>query len=468
MTSTSESFTKDLFNLLKTRGYKPIPLDTSNKRVDLTKEADIIEFTFIKNGKSYGKVWASIDNSHDVVLYYGNEQQDSPSNATKGLDYDDTWTGLLKSIKSWAQRRQMGFVLSNKDRLNDDMKQRQRHKIDNVSVFEGYYPINKKTSYSDNIPAVKIILQHSKNLSETDLRYRNIDKIFLENEIGERFLAPTKKPGVARIYARHIAEGGEVNDDRWHHLREMCDEYNKLSGFIRATKNKPMNESVTELFEAGAQHQENLRNTLRKLSTRSGYNSYFESWNPHDVTLGDFSVSALFETEDDPRIVEALPILAKLQKPIKEVAELEEWSLSESESTILYKYECELPGKFQPEIFMATSSDEAINKAADAWGILDTENITVKIKGKRRPNTRYVGAEHEGETAIEKAERRAKKRREKKQSYNSNSFVRNVIDKVFEEDLGSDDNPCWSGYTPIGTKKKNGKTVPNCVPKKKA
>jgi hypothetical protein len=27
------------------------------------------------------------------------------------------------------------------------------------------------------------------------------------------------------------------------------------------------------------------------------------------------------------------------------------------------------------------------------------------------------------------------------------------------------DNPCWKGYEPVGTKKKNGKTVPNCVPK---
>jgi len=26
-------------------------------------------------------------------------------------------------------------------------------------------------------------------------------------------------------------------------------------------------------------------------------------------------------------------------------------------------------------------------------------------------------------------------------------------------------NPCWKGYHPIGTKQKNGRTVPNCVPK---
>jgi hypothetical protein len=27
-------------------------------------------------------------------------------------------------------------------------------------------------------------------------------------------------------------------------------------------------------------------------------------------------------------------------------------------------------------------------------------------------------------------------------------------------------SPCWSGYEMVGMKKKNGKKVPNCVPKK--
>lgn len=29
------------------------------------------------------------------------------------------------------------------------------------------------------------------------------------------------------------------------------------------------------------------------------------------------------------------------------------------------------------------------------------------------------------------------------------------------------DNPCWDGYEMVGWKNKNGKKVPNCVPKKK-
>jgi len=28
-----------------------------------------------------------------------------------------------------------------------------------------------------------------------------------------------------------------------------------------------------------------------------------------------------------------------------------------------------------------------------------------------------------------------------------------------------ENNPCWDGYEPIGMKEKNGKEVPNCVPK---
>jgi hypothetical protein len=49
-----------------------------------------------------------------------------------------------------------------------------------------------------------------------------------------------------------------------------------------------------------------------------------------------------------------------------------------------------------------------------------------------------------------------------------------LSDKEIAEQLGFDlteglrdpkDNPCWKGYKPVGTKKKGGRTVPNCVPK---
>lgn len=34
---------------------------------------------------------------------------------------------------------------------------------------------------------------------------------------------------------------------------------------------------------------------------------------------------------------------------------------------------------------------------------------------------------------------------------------------TFVEEKDQDGNPCWKGYKMVGTKKKNGKEVPNCV-----
>ncbi len=38
------------------------------------------------------------------------------------------------------------------------------------------------------------------------------------------------------------------------------------------------------------------------------------------------------------------------------------------------------------------------------------------------------------------------------------------INEILTESLRTE-NPCWKGYKPVGTKEKDGKTVPNCVPK---
>ena len=46
--------------------------------------------------------------------------------------------------------------------------------------------------------------------------------------------------------------------------------------------------------------------------------------------------------------------------------------------------------------------------------------------------------------------------------------LKNVISDFIDEQLDEMENdPCWKGYEMVGKKMKNGKEVPNCVPKKK-
>lgn len=330
MATDNESFNRDLYDLLKVRGYKPVPLDSKNQRVLASQAADVIEFTFNKDGKDYGKAWVSIDDAANVIVYYDEEQQESPSTTTPGVDYDDSWTGFLKHLKNWSQRRQLSFELSNKDRLGDDMRQRDYYKM-KERVSEGYHPMGKKASYNDAVPSVKIILQHNRALEEGEQRYRNVSKIFLENQEGERFLAPTTRPGIARVYARHIAEGGVPNDDKWNHIKTVVEDYNKMAGFVRATRNGQFNESAQELVNEGINHYNNLRETLHKLASHRGYQAYFESWTPTLMEDElDESINDLFVQEMvDPRIESAMPILSRLKKPVAEMAEIDslaEWA----------------------------------------------------------------------------------------------------------------------------------------------
>jgi hypothetical protein len=330
MALDNESFNKQLYDLLKTRGYKPVSKNARNQDVSASQQADVMEFVFSKDGESYGKAWATIDNASKVILYYDNDIEDSPEGRTPGVDYDDSWSGFKKHLSNWAQRKQLDFELANKDRLSDDMRQREYVKM-KEKISEGYYPMGKQASYNDSVPTVKIILQHNRKIEEGEQRYRNIAKIFLENTEGERILAPTTRPGIAQVYARHLAEGGVPNDERWNHIKGLCEEYNKMAGFVRATRNNQFNESAQALVNEGINHYNKLRESLSKMRGHRGYNAYFESYTPTLMdTDGDENLNELFVQETlDPRIESVMPILSRLRKNLgemNEVTALESWA----------------------------------------------------------------------------------------------------------------------------------------------
>jgi hypothetical protein len=217
------------------------------------------------------------------------------------------------------------------------MKKRTAMKKKEDQLNEGYYALGKQRSYSDSIPTVKLIIQHTRQLEEGEQRFRNIAKIFVENAGGERFLLPTNRPGLARVFARHIAEGGTPYDDKGRHITVLVEEYNKMAGFVRATRNGQFNESALRLVNEGLMHYNSLRMTLQGMTSHRGYNKYFESYTPvlNEEADDDTSLNELFVEETlDPRIESVMPILKRLSKNIyemNEVKELDEWAQSITE-----------------------------------------------------------------------------------------------------------------------------------------
>ena len=209
-----------------------------------------------------------------------------------------------------------------------------------VKVDEAYYPMGKSASYNDNIPTIKIVLQHSRQIQEGEQRYRNVARIFLENEQGERILAPTIRPGIAQVYARHLAEGGNPHDERWNHIGSLVEEYKQMAGFVRAVRGNQFNESAQQLVNEGINHYTSLRETLGKMRGTRGYTAYFESWTPTlmETEDGENTLNELFVQETlDPRIESVMPILSRLHKKVSEMSEvtaLDEWASGITEEAI--------------------------------------------------------------------------------------------------------------------------------------
>ena len=341
MPTNTESLNVALYRLLSK--YNPKPLDAEGKVTPVPEEADIFKFEFTKDGEDYGSVYVTLDDNRKMIVYFGDDVANSPDEKTPGLDYDDTWTGLHDQLSAWRMTKGLkGIDFKNKDRVGDDMARR-NHMRNKDKIAEGYYPMGRKASYSDAIPTVKIVIEHSRVIEEGEKRYRNINKIFLENQEGERYLLDTKKPGIARVYARHIAEGGKVNDDRWNHVHSLCEEYSKMAGFVRATRNGQFNESAQSLVNEGIAHYQSLRESLSRMTGKRGYNAYFESWTPAlmEDEGDETNLNELFVQETlDPRIESVMPILNRIHKKVsestidKEINKLAEWadSLTEDES----------------------------------------------------------------------------------------------------------------------------------------
>jgi hypothetical protein len=329
MPKNSESLNRSLFDLLHSKGFDPTMLDTSGKEIPTPEEAEVFQFNFVKDEKDYGKVTISIDGLHKLVIYFSDDIANSEKEESHGED--ESWYKVLNQLKRFSQKYQLSFELRNVDHLKHDMAKREYMKKQE-RISEGYYPMGKKASYNDAVPNVKIVLQHTRQIEEGEQRYRNIAKIFLENSEGERFLAPTIKPGVARVYGRLIAEGDKPHGERWNHVTSLVEEYQKMGAFVRATRNGQFNESAQRLVNEGVNHYQGLRETLGRMTGHRGYNAYFESWTPSlmEDETEETNLNELFVQETlDPRIESVMPILNKLQKKVaemKEVNELSEWA----------------------------------------------------------------------------------------------------------------------------------------------
>lgn len=323
----TETFNKKLEQFLVSKGMGPIEFKDENNN-DLPTAEDATQFIFnYKNGsREYGTVVVTTHDGVTTVWFNNSVVRDDNKRV------DTKWPQFVHDLKDFSLREgNMTFRTEPLDRLGGEMAKR-RKQVNDEKLLEGYYG-TRFTSYNDTNPSIKMIIKHGAPIGEGDARFRNIERIFLETSLGERLLLNTKKPSIGRAFARHLAEGGQYNDERWKHISEIAEDISKLGGFVRATKTKQFNESIQQVVNEAMQHYQSLRETIRRLQGSRGYNSYFESWQPTLMEEGgeqDFA-SMFLASKLDPRIESAIPVLNKLNIRISEMVEatqFEDWANS--------------------------------------------------------------------------------------------------------------------------------------------
>ena len=331
-----------LNDLLITRNFEPESLDinTGKPPVDATGApdpgaADMFTFNWVaQSGKNYGTVVILLSSDNGMTVFYGD-------NLGRGMDAEDKteWYQFLEQLKSFAVRNSKirgGFKLDNINRLKYTMAGMAAIK---EGLFESYYG-NKKISYAGEPTQARLMIKHSRNLEENDARFRYVESLFIETADGERFKLPFKKLAGGRAMVEHVKQGGNPYDIRGQHISQIVEQLNVLSQFRRANQKKVFEGIAGELVTETNMYYTNLQRNLKTLSSSHGYNQYFESWSPADISESELVVEDLknlfVETRIDPRIEQALPMLARIQQEtntMKEAQIFEDWVNNVMEGT---------------------------------------------------------------------------------------------------------------------------------------
>jgi hypothetical protein len=321
--ASANTTSQQIYDLLVSRDFDPSALDLMGKSAESPGEADLFSFEYKTSNKNYGTVVILIDSDSNMEVYFGD-------NLGKTMEAEDRkdWYDFLYMIRMLAKRNMLTFSLNNLNKLKYNMKSIAA--MTEGTLLEGYYGTSK-TSYSDQPKKTKLVIKHSRPLGEGEQRFRNVETLFVETDEGERFKLPFTNLTGGKAMARHVAEGGKPYDAFGQHIAEMMSELATLSRFNRATRNKTYVEDAQALAEQAVEHYRDLKRKAKRMISRRGYHEELENFDPITVTELDETVDAVRETfvqqSLDPRVEDALPILARIKDTnMKEVDEFASWA----------------------------------------------------------------------------------------------------------------------------------------------
>lgn len=334
MANEIEIIAGDLFNKVRSR-FENVEIGDENASIiNDPSKSRFVDFDFSDDGETYGHVTLSIVDPSTLKCYYSGSLLDEIDNLGHSKR---VWYDFLKELRMFAKKRLMNFdprdiaktnltqkdfkhistVDVEDDETNMDTDMTNESRVNEASLGSMYG--SKKRSYQA-LESTKVLVKHKKVVDEEKrgARSRQIESIFVENGVGERFKMPVNHLGGARAMARHVSNGGNTFDQIGESIIGMCETVLNIKEFNKyVRKNGLVNESTSNVITTVKEEYDALRNTISSLKGQRGYNSFAESFIPEALTEADaFDITEMkmqFTSKNYSDVIESiLPKIARM------------------------------------------------------------------------------------------------------------------------------------------------------------
>ena len=307
-----KNISSELFDKIRTRFDNVRLGDEKSKATTDPEQARFFNFDYTVDGHKVGNITISLIDEQSLKLYYGRDIAEAIKDidAETGGETEDVvsneqkWYNFLRSIRQFAKRNLLTFDTRDITKSNleiKDVKQQARAddtlSAEEMNVTESKMFGTRRSSYQECGP-VRLIVRHQGDVDDTvrGARSRHIDSIFLETHVGERFLCPSKSLHIALALAQHLSQGGEMQDEVGGRIQLIGEEMEAMRHFVREVKRRQFEDKETDaMARAAVRRYDELKNGLRHLAGRRGYDDYKQNHNEYDESDESFDVDALRE-----------------------------------------------------------------------------------------------------------------------------------------------------------------------------
>jgi hypothetical protein len=338
-----------LFDKIRAR-FDHVNIGNENaQRVTDPESARFFNFDYVSDsGENFGNVTISLIDEDSLKVYFG-------SNITDALEEEQEteWYSFLRGLREFARRNMLSFDVRDINRSNLDLKDIKQQSVSDATYDKEELAIaesklyghgnNRRISYGD-VGTHKLIIKHQDQIDPDrhGARGRQIEHVFVETPLGERFLLPHTNLHGARAIANHLRHEGRMDDEGAAMINEMVKEMASMKHFVRSMRNRTFEDQETSgMVEAAVHRYNEVKDHLKRFQGRQGHqlllNMCGQSRDLDEVDVDSLRERFVKKIYDD-RFNEALPYVYRAYKNKQKMdtpmtVEFESWANDITEQT---------------------------------------------------------------------------------------------------------------------------------------